>query len=375
MKKGDLAVLIFAFFMFSIPVFSQESLEQKLFDQGFEQIIIYDSGDTLQVFFEHRLFRNPRQSMEFASKIIGELEGKVLVFVPVYHNVPVAKYNSSNFAYSKLSSNDLGLWNNQGNRIGNYRFHARVSPDFSARFGKFDDPFQNKTNLILDTRIYLFSGLSLHTGILFPLNNNLDAQEMNIRLSPSHLHLFKTFSNYHFLSIKGGLFFFDRYGLDIQYRYMPFSSPLSVGLESSVTGFYFFPKEGLYISGIDDLSLLIDIEYRLNFIPNVSVGLTFGQFLFRDRGMRFDLLRQYGNVDFGFFAAITGSGRNYGFQFAFPLFPGKLFRTNNVEIRTTEEFRWEYSYNNEDVVARRFRLGTPRLKDVIRQYHPSFINY
>ena len=86
-----------------------------------------------------------------------------------------------------------------------------------------------------------------------------------------------------------------------------------------------------------------------------------------------DFIRQYGAVDIGFFAAQTKAGFNGGFQFAIPLFPGKLLRTQKVELRTTEEFRWEYGYNNEEIVGRNFRSGFPRLSDMSRQYHKAVI--
>lgn len=370
-NKGFVFFLLVLFAYF--PVFGQDSLEERLFMAGFEQVKVIDSGDTLSVYYEHRSFRNPRQSIELAKKVIGGIDDRILVFIPLYHNVPVAKYIGDDLIYAPLDLKAKKILKESLDLSRGYRFHVRISPDFSARFGKFDDPFQNKTNVILDTRIYILTGLSLHTGVLLPLHNNLDVQEKNIRLAPSHLHFFRSISNHHFFSLKGGLFFFDRYGLDFQYRYMPFGRNFNLGIESSVTGFYFLPRQGIYMEGLDDFSFLLEAEYRLPFVPGVSLGFSVGQFLFQDRGFRVDFIRQYGNVDFGLFAAMTQNGRNVGFQFALPLFPGKILRTGKFELRSAEEFRWEYSYNNEDVVARRYRLGTPRLKDVLRQYHPGFI--
>lgn len=53
----------------------------------------------------------------------------------------------------------------------------------------------------------------------------------------------------------------------------------------------------------------------------------------------------------------TELGTTVGFQFAFSLFPGKIYRGKNLELRTTEEFRWEYSYNNEEPVAEKYPIG------------------
>lgn len=95
--------------------------------------------------------------------------------------------------------------------------------------------------------------------------------------------------------------------------------------------------------------------------------------MFRDRGFRGDLIKQFASVEVGFHSALTQAGFTAGFQVAFPLFPGKILRGKKVELRTTEEYRWEYTYNNEAAVARQYRLGTPRLADQLRQYNSFYI--
>ena len=117
-----------------------------------------------------------------------------------------------------------------------------------------------------------------------------------------------------------------------------------------------------------NLHAVVDAEYRLPF-ENLSAKLSAGKWLFEDYGVRADLIRQFGTVDLGLHVAATDAGVSGGFQFAFSFWPGTIVRTKKLELRTTEEFRWEYSYNNEDPVARSYRLGTPRLDDVLRQYN------
>jgi len=73
--------------------------------------------------------------------------------------------------------------------------------------------------------------------------------------------------------------------------------------------------------------------------------------------------------DVSFYGSWTQGGQNAGFQFIIPIFPGKIIRTKNFELRTAEEFPWEYNFSNEDPSARNYRLSIPRLSDVIRQYN------
>lgn len=351
------------------PLKAQE-LSGRLWDAGFEQVHVLEGLDTVTVFFEHRPFRSPYHSLVYAGLVADE--SRHVVWVPLYHNRPMGVYEGRELRYRPLESGEREAFNSRNSLAGGYRFHFRIMPDFSARFGNFEQPFQTKTNIILDTRIYLLPGFSLHSGVLFPVENSLDAQETNIRVAPSHLHYFVELRPAHYLSLTGGLFHYDRYGLDLQYRYSRLDRRWSFGIESGYTGFYFLPPGSIYSESPDDLNLVVDVEYRLPF-ENLSVRLSGGQFLFRDRGVRGDLIKQFAAVEVGFHAGMTEAGTTAGFQLAFSLFPGKILRGKKVELRTTEEFRWEYTYNNEAAVARRYRLGTPRLADQLRQYNSLFI--
>jgi hypothetical protein len=363
--------LFFVIYCFSFSSEAQTQLSQALRAAGFEQVHVKDDEDTLKVFFEHRNFRNPHASMSFAIKILEDFTNKPIKLMPLFHNRTMGVYDGSNLDFQKLSRQDRD-WFKKVNSMRDYRFSFRLMPDFTAAFGYYEQPFTNRTNLILDTRIYLFDGLSLHTGLLIPINNTLDTRSMNVSLGPSHLSYFYSKSSRHFILAHAGLFLSDRYGGELQYRYAPLDSKWSVGLSGSWTGIYFFDEKTMYKQPIRTWTGMIDMEWRLP-ITGMVAKATAGQFLFGDRGVRFDLLRQYGSADFGLHFSKTDFGTSVGFQIAFPLFPGKLIRTRDFELRTTEEFRWEYSYFKGNPVGRNFRTGMPRLDDVVRQYQSGFI--
>src|SRR5690606_30691837 len=353
-----------------LTVFSQE-WKQKIFQAGFEQVHVLPKKDSLTVFFEHRLFRNPFHSLQYAQRLLEEGEDRVITWVPLYNNKPVAAYSGSQLQFRRITEEEKIFFKRNNNLLKGYRFHFRIMPDFHGRFGRFDKPLETKTNVILDSKVYLLPGLSLQSGILFPIQNSLDSREESIRLAPSHLHYFSQFKSAFFLSLTMGTFYSDRYGLDIQFRYAPIDSRWSLGFEAGYTGFYYFEKGIFYSRPLGDKLLIGDVEYRLP-ITDLSIKLSAGQFLFEDKGARAEMIRQFGAVDIGIYVSKTQIGSTAGFQFAFPLFPGKIFRTNRVEVRTTEEFRWEYSYSNRPV-GRKYRLGIPRLSDQLRQYNLLFL--
>ena len=350
-----------------------QHIEEKLYNAGLENVQVKVERDTIKVFFEHREFRNSFHSMEYANLLLAdeEFDGKILVYIPLYHNTPIGSYTAGDFDFKALNKDDRKFYKAENNPFKDYRFHFRLNPDIAARFGYYDHPFETKINLILDTRIYLAPGLSLQTGINIPIENSLDNQDKSLRMAPTMLHYFTQPLPGHFIGVSAGSFYSDRYGLDVQYRYARLDSPWSFGLESGITGYHWQNAGKFYTRDLSDLYAIADVEFRLPF-DDLSIRLSAGQFLFEDVGARADLIRQYGVVDIGLYGSVTEIGSTLGFQFAFSLFPGNILRGKKLELRTTEEFRWEYSYNNEEPVAKKYRLGMPRLADMLRQYNSVF---
>jgi hypothetical protein len=356
-------------FLTAFYVQAQETeLSKRLLQAGFEQVHLMEQDDTVRIFFEKRNFRYPLHSMELAELQIQGSVKKPVVWIPLFHNRPMGAYRQGDFAFRSLRKGEAEFFRLNNDLQNGYRFNFRLMPEFNANFGYFSNPYRNKTNLILDTRFYLLPGVSLHTGVLFPIRNTLDNQEMNIRPGPTMINWFGHPGN-HFISFTAGTFLSSRYGFDFQYRFAKLNRNLSLGIESTLTGYYFWPSTGLYSEKLNEFTLVGDLEWRLPPFPMISARFSAGQFLFGDRGLRVDLIRQWGTVDINFFAAVTTTGENAGFQFIIPVFPGKLLRTRKLELRTSEEFPWEYGFNNEEIVASRYRLSVPRLSEVVRQYN------
>ena len=211
-----------------------QSIREQLYPAGFENVQVREQGDSLKIFFEHREFRSPFHSMKYANlllKDLPELKNRKLVWIPVYHNEPIGAYTAEDYGFLPLSHDDRSFFKANNKVLKNYRLSLRLYPEVKARFGFYSDPFQSKINLILDSRIYLASGLSLQTGIAIPLHNNLDTQDLKLRAAPSMLHYFTQPWNGHFFLLSGGSFYNDRYGLDLEYRHAGLNSSWSYGLE------------------------------------------------------------------------------------------------------------------------------------------------
>lgn len=362
-----LKILSIVLLLMLAPLLVHAQLEEAMKRAGFEQVHILEQSGTYLIQYEHRNFRDPLASMELLRSLAAAegIADSLLRLAPLLLGNPVGVFDAEQ-RWTALDPGEQRLLR-QAWRAQDYRFNFRIMPDVNIRFGNFEQPIQEKVGVLLDTRIYILPGLSLHTGLYVPLSNRLDRTSESPHIGPTHLNYFKQLRPGHFLLLQGGVFVYDRYGWDVQYRYAPYQGRWSYGLQVNRSGFYVFFQERFLTDPISDWVALGDVEYRLPW-EGLTLKLMGGQFLAGDRGGRLDLIRQYGSWDVGFFASVTDIGNTAGFQLAFPLFPGKLLRSRRLELRTTEEFRWEYSVNAEAPVGRRYRTGTPRLDDLLRQF-------
>lgn len=325
---------------------------KELLTEGFDQII----EDDKLVYFEHQALRNPLASFKRFNEASEDLP---YLQVISYHHMPIMGYINEGTYFSPKK---LRVKNNQK------QFQIRLQPNVRTRFGYYTDPYEVKLGIVFDTRIYLASGLSLIGGLEIPIQNNLDNQSAAIRPAPSILNFMRKLSPSDYVAFSTGLFFVDRYGFDFEYRHQALFSNFSYGFETSYTGFYRFEGFRYITRNFSSFSLIVDVEYQMPF-ENLSLRLSAGRWLFEDFGFRLDLTRRFDRAEYGLYAASTDFGSSAGFQFACQLFPGVIAKHKKVLLRTTEEFRYKYSYDSQLPAARRFQKSVPRLADILRNFN------
>ncbi|WP_020605134.1 YjbH domain-containing protein [Spirosoma spitsbergense] len=373
-QKGKVRLLMpRAWYLFTLGCMvwpMRESLAQRKNGLSDYENVTVDS--TLhRVYYEQRLYRNPLVGM------LGLVEALpkagIDTFVPMYQGVPIAQYRlGSTVSTTTITRPERQAWTSTHVfNSRNYKFDFRLQPEFMAQFGFREQVVESKTNLLLQSQLYLSRGLVLNWGILFPIVNQLDNQALNVRPAPIFLNQFLALDGVNFMSLSAGLFYNDQYGANVQYRHADLTKNWSFGMEAGYTGFYFFPKNGFYYQAPENLLLLADVAYR---IPawDITLKLSGGQYMYQDRGVRVDFIRQMGSVEVGFFTTKTRNGTTGGFNFAIPIPPGRIAQTQRVRLRTTEEFRWEYAYTRGYNIATRYRVGN-QLDALLRQYHNSYI--
>ncbi len=331
--------------------------------------------DTLtgRVFYEQRLDRNPLVGLLGMRKALPDNAERA--YVPLMQGIPVGSYTprGSEIDFRALSRAERKDYHRQHplNPL-TYRFDFRIHPEFVANFGNFRNPVESRTSLMLQSQLYLWRGMVFNYGVLFPLQNDLDGRPSNIRFSPLYLNQFLAFEGHHFLSLSAGTFYSDRYGVNAQYQHMNLNGRWTYGLEAGLTGFYYYPRGGIYYEPLRDLLLLANVAYRWEPL-DLTLKVSGGQYLTNDRGVRVDMVRQFTNVEIGLYATKSGNGATLGFNFAVPIPPGRIVQGDRVRLRTSEEFRWEYTYTRGYNIGERYRLGY-QLDERLRQYHRSYLS-
>lgn len=328
--------------------------------------------NTGKITFDQRLYRNPFKAIAELSKASGDTVFSQFEVLFQGYPVGIYEWSDSLISYHPAPKRPIKInLNTLGNHLKNYKFDFWIQPVFAARFGYRMKPIESNTSLILNTQLILWPGMSLTGGILFPLTNDMDNRPQIVRPAPIYVNQFWG-SGSNWLSFTAGTFHNDQYGANLQYRKMDLEKPWSFGLEAGLTGAYYYPVGGIYYESMSNKLLLADVSYRFK-RTDATVKVTGGQFLYNDRGVRLDFVRQFTNVEIGLYAMKTVNGSTAGFNFAIPFPPGKIAQSKSFRIRTTDEFRWEYSYSRGYRIGERYRMGY-QLDQKLRQYHRNYLN-
>jgi hypothetical protein len=366
------------FVLFGASAQDINELQSVLHSAGFEQELIFPMSSkegeiVYMIGVEHRGINNPSEVLTLANSISEKLGFKQNKFVLLYKGQPLYE---STIRDNFISSTNLSDTNSRDLfrkfSIKDYRLNIVIDPDIQVRFGSFENPIQSKLSLLIGSDIMLFRGFSLFTGILIPVQNDLDNESNNPKLGPTFFEFFTQVVPNHYAQLSLGLFYNNRYGIDLEYRFFPHAKRFSMGFRYAKTGFYYFPERSIFFDSLDDNLMLINLEY-LFVKERISASLDFGQFLQKDQGFKFSLFKQYKNIEVGFFSTITKLGNTSGFNFTIPLFPGKLIRSKSFELRTNDSFRWEYSYSNDGVIGRDFNSNRS-IKNNLRRFNSNLLN-
>ena|SRR5689334_4784395 len=122
---------------------------------------------------------------------------------------------------------------------------------------------------------------------------------------------------------------------------------------------------------MQDGTALADVAWRIARY-DVVVRATAGVFLAEESGVRVDVLRQFGELELGWFLLHGGEDFNGGLTLRLPLPVTRHLPPGPVRIRTADAFRWQYRYYGFVPGGRRYETGNT-LEEFGRRLNPDYV--
>jgi hypothetical protein len=360
-----------------------DSVKYQLIEDSFENVALALDDDQLIVTYENRIYRDEMRAAREIMTALSPLvkEGMSVVLIPQSRGVPLFAITEKGRREEGIANRDGGemdsvwklagtilngtssdrrcsghevsfdvdsawreLQNPRGTGFWSHRFGIVLHPQLRTEFGNASNTVRTRISLAPEANASLWKGMLLSAQLVIPVQN--DFEDEGKHWSPGLLTLNQTLRLPHntFASATAGYFTRRRYGTDLEVRKYLADGRWSVGANVGYTGYAAYIKGVWFYSRVGRLTGLFDVEYwfpRLDF----SMRVTFGKFLYEDKGLRFDVARRLGEGSLGFYAVKTEGGENVGFNVRIPIFPAKYLSVASVRIGPARDFRQEYRYS------------------------------
>jgi hypothetical protein len=368
-----------------------ERATHTLVAHHFANVAAFAEGSRLYVLYENARYRDERRALrEAAELLLPELnDGQELVLVPSNRAIPLitARYAAGEHAGSRgghgspqpprpdgsIDVSDLPRALRAARRASSSfgRVDVVVHPWFEAAFGDVNNPVASRTGVAPEFRMALRPGLSLSAQALITVQDDVPTGESRVRTGLVTVNQIVRLPRNLFVSATAGTFNPNRYGADLETRAYFANGRLWAGAELGVTGAVSYTGDGWYRTPMRDRTALVEAGWRI--APyDLVLRTTAGAFLEDEQGVRIDVLRQFGELEVGWFVVASKEGANGGFALRIPLVPGKYGAPLPVRLRVAEAYRWQYRYYGGMPGGRRYSTGTT-LEEFGRRLAPDFI--
>jgi len=363
---------IFIIILKSGSIFSQtdESLSmlvQDLNRKGYENIQSKLYNDDIILAYENRLFRFDYDALrDIINSVVHFCKNhKQVVIMPKNRGIPILAVTilipqTNNLIgediKDMLSQNmeitiDVDLyWEQLKNEINYNKSYSKIDltfkPTISADLGDYSKPVKWQLNLLPGFNTSFWKGMLTKFELIIPLHNDLRPIEDSLRTGLLVVNQVFRLPNAYFISTSAGYFNRYRYGFDFEIAKYLSNGNISIKANYGLTAFAAFVGRKIYYENSFNYIATLCGECR---IPkyDLTLKLEAGKFLMGDNSVRFDIWREFKEVQIGFYAIKSTSGySNGGFYFSVPIFPSKYSTPEIVRFRPGDEFSINYAFRN-----------------------------
>lgn len=339
------------------------TITNALTNKGYENLYVFTSGDTIYITYENRKYRwESRAVIDVIQTVIPYSENsKELCLAIQLHGVPIVQvllnvdkiyeYKSgkilkeefkesihASFIIDQFTQNIIS---NPQNSSSLNKFDIILDPQIRAQFGDYNNPVKLQINIAPSVNVSLWRGMKLTTQVILPLYNEFEEEGDYIRPGLLTINQLIKLPLSTFASINLGYFTNERYGINLDLKKFFLQDKLSIGGNIGYTGYASILKGSWKYSEINLITWFTNFAYR-NAKYDLTLQLSYGSFIDKDKGWRFDMYRQFGEINIGFYGMKTNGVINGGFNFIIPIPPRKYSTKRLLRIRPASYFAWEY---------------------------------
>jgi hypothetical protein len=387
-------------FTFSQSTFAEDAhrkIVDVLINNGYENVKIRRYSTILIVAYENRVNRFEVNAItDVINKIVPLIDdAKKLILIPLNRKIPIIKVSAQftdckDFCAHKISAAEFAqkittdfnideeakLINNEYEyNSSNTKFDLVIKPFLEVQFGPFDNPVIPLIGLAPDVRVGFWKGMRMSYEVIVPLYNESGPRNDSVHTGTSTINQFFRFPDNIFFSTSVGIFTNDRYGFDLEARKYFLNGDFSVGANYGLTSFISFSGfQRIFYYDKFIWTGSFDCDFRIQKY-DLTLKAMVGRFLIGDISTRFDINREFGEIEIGFFAIMSFNGvSNGGFNISIPLWPSKYWNPGFVRLKTSENYNFSYivKSNPLDLIGNRYNTGN-RINSFIKKLNPGFI--
>ncbi len=375
----------------------KNNITRKLTGEGFESVRVITGEKNVIVSYENRIFRFDVDAVKNVIELTVPYlnDNQKIILVPLNRKIPIIVLeievkdcknylegfiNGDEFSEKMKIDFNTDEINEQLEKLeiensSSYKLDVVVKPSLNLQFGPFTQPVLYQLNVVPDFKISLWEGMSLNYEMIVPVKNEFGSRQDSVRPGIVAFNQTLRFPEDIFISTSAGVFTQERYGWDIEARKYFFNGNMSIGINYGLTSYISY--SGLakfFYSKVFTWTGNVHFEYRY---PDydLTFGLSGGRYLYGDNTIRFDINREFGEVEIGFFALKSDKGvTNGGIKFSFPLFPSRNMKPGLARISVAEQFERSYLVrsNIDDLIGLRYNTGS-RLENFTKRMNPLFV--
>jgi len=377
----------------------REDVAKVLIKNGFENIRIKIDDKNFILVYENRVDRfeieGIRDVLFAVIPLLNDYDN--IVLVPLNRKIPLVyieaninsclaykakKITGSEFASGLIITQNTDevydeLLNEREYNSSDFKFDIAVKPTVKFEFGPYSHPVIGQVNIVPEVISSWWKGMGINYELIVPAYSDpgFGPREDSVHSGVIALNQVFRLPNSLFLSGSAGFFTQNRYGIDLEMTKYWLNGDFDLSLNLGYTSFASFSGlQRLLYSNAFLMTGSLSALYRIEKY-NLLVGVMIGKFLIGDESIRFDIYREFNEVDIGFFAIKSREGiSNGGINVSIPIFPSRYCNPGIVRIKTAENFSFSYLVrtNSNDLIGLRYDTNN-RLNAFDKKLNPSFI--